>query len=140
MELDLRSYDGLGAIRFGMRRDQVRGAVGAPVRTFRKTPDATTLVDAFDNEGIYVYYDAQDLCEAVEVASPAIPILEGQTLLGKPFAELRDWLRTLDPDIEVDESGLTAPTVGLGLYAPSAQKAPNEPVDGVIVFRRGYYG
>lgn len=140
MELDLRPYERLGPIRFGMRREDVREAVGATARTFRKTPDAITLVDAFDTEGIHVYYDEQDLCEAVEVASPSVPTFKGRALLGRSFAELLDWLRTLDPEIQVDESGLTASSVGLGLYAPSAEQAPSDPVEAVIAFRHGYYG
>lgn len=139
MDLEIRPYEGLGPIRFGMRRDDVRRALGASVRAFRKTPEATILTDAFDDEGIHVYYNEQDLCEAVEVASPAIPVLQGRALVGRSFAEIRDWLRTLDPEVEIDESGLTAFTFGVGLYASSAQKAPNGPVEAVIAFRRGYY-
>lgn len=140
MDFELHSYEGAGALRIGMRRDQIRDTVGSPVRTFRKTADATTLVDAFDEEGIYVYYDDEDVCEAIELASPAAPVFLGRALLGEPFAEVKDWLGTLDPSVDVDDSGMTAPTLGFGLYAPSAREAPLEPAESVIVFRRGYYG
>ena len=139
MKLDLRPYEGVGPIRFGMRRAEVRGAVHAAVRAFRKTRDATMLLDAFDNEGIHVYYDELDLCEAVELASPAVAVLKGRALIGEPFAALRDWLLGLDPELEVDETGLTASSLGLGLYAPFAGEEPEGPVEGVIAFRRGYY-
>ena len=139
MTLVVEPYEALGPIRFGMRRDEVRVAVKAAVRAFRKTPTAKTLVDAFDDEGIHVYYDEQDVCEGVEVANPAVPILDGQVLIGRPFADVRDWLQARDSDVVLDETGLTDFTIGLGIYAPSAEKMPHEPVEGVIAFRRGYY-
>lgn len=137
MRLVLIPYESIGPIRFGMRRDEVRAAVPAAVRAFNKTP--TTFVDAFDDEGIYVYYDEQDLCDAVEVASPSVPILDGRILIGSPFSELRDWLQMRDSEVEVDNAGLTDFAIGLGLYAPSASDAPDEPVEAAIAFRQGYY-
>ena len=41
-----------------------------------------------------------------------------------------------DSEVEVDKAGLTDFAIGLGLYAPSASEAPDEPA---IAFRQGYY-
>lgn len=139
MKLVLTPYESLGPIRFGMSREEVRAVLAVAVHPFKKTPDATTLTDAFEAEGIYVSYDDQGDCEAVEVASPAEPVLDGETLLGQPFSQLRDRLKARGDELEVDASGLTDLTSGLGLYAPSAEKAPNDPIEAVIAFRRGYY-
>jgi hypothetical protein len=139
VELDVRPNQGLGPLQLGLKREELRRALGTPSRSFKKAEDST-LTDAFDDAGIQIYYDAHDVCEAIEVASPAVPILQGRELLGKPFSEVRDWLSSLDPDLEVDDSGLTAPSIGLGIYAPSAEKSPDDPVEAVILFRRGYYG
>jgi hypothetical protein len=139
MQFELRPHQLVGPIHFGMRREEVRGVIPAAVRAFKKTPAATTLVDAFDDEGLHVYYDEEDECEAVELAAPAVPVLEGRILIGQSFAKLRDWLLANDPKTEVDATGLTAPSLGVGLYAPFAREEPDEPVEGVIAFRPGYY-
>ena len=139
MDLLIQPYEAMGPVRFGMRRDEVRAAIGTKVSPFMKGLDSTTLTDSFDDERIHVYYDEQDCCEAVEVASPSVPLLEGQALLGRPFSEVRDWLMSRDSEVELDGAGLIAFTLGVGLYAPSALKEPDEPVEGVIAFRRGYY-
>jgi hypothetical protein len=60
-------------------------------------------------------------------------------LFGQPFAEIERWLRMIDPDVRSDSSVLKSLTFGIGLYAPSALHEPQSPVEGVIVFRRGYY-
>jgi hypothetical protein len=122
-----------------MSRLEVRAVLGLKVEPFRKGPESDPLVDAFPGERIHVYYDPQDTCEAVEVATPAEPLLEGRALLGQPFAEVRDWLRSLGSQLEDNDAGLTDFTHGLGLYAPAAVELPDEPVEGVIAFRRGYY-
>ena len=140
MNFEIVSHEALGPIHFGMSRDEVQRSVGAAVKLFRKTP-VGNLVDAFNEEGIHVYYDAEDKdkCEAIEVASPANPLLLGRGLVGRPFAEVLEWLRTLDADLAVDESGLTSLALGVGVFAPFAAKAPFEPVEAVIAFKRGYY-
>ncbi len=139
MDLLIRSNEGIGPLSLGMDRAEIRSVLGGPVRSFKKTPDARAPTDAFDEHGIHVYYDNAGRAEAIEVASPASPILQGRSLIGKPFKEIRHWLEQLDPKVQVDEAGLTAPSLGIGVYAPSAIGSPDEPVEGVIVFKKGYY-
>jgi len=139
VDLVIRPHEGIGPLSFGMDSTAVRTVLGGAVRSFRKTPDAKTPTDAFDEHGIHVYYDEAGRCEAVEVSSPANPILQGQPLVGRPFSEVRQLLEQIDPDIQIDDTGLTAPSLGVGLFAPFASDSPEEPTEGVIVFKKGYY-
>ena len=45
-------------------------------------------------------------------------------------------LKALDPEIKADRDGATS----IGLYVPTIKKSKKEPVQGVIAFRKGYYG
>jgi len=139
MDLLIRPYEGIGPVTLGMDRAEVRSVLGGAVRSFKKSPDSKAPTDAFDEQGLHVYYDDAGRAEAIEVASPATPILEGRALIGRPFEELRHWLEQMDPEIQVDDAGLTAPSLGIGLYAPAATASPSDPIEGVIVFKRGYY-
>jgi hypothetical protein len=139
MRLVIRPYDGVGPINFGMSMQETRAAVGTPFESFKKTPIAELPTDAFDSVGVHVYYKKPGICEAVEMASPAEPIFQDRPLLGRPFAELRNWFKTIDPRIEVDAAGLTSHEFGIALYAPSAEDEPQLPVEGVLVFAKGYY-
>jgi hypothetical protein len=56
MEFPINPYVGIGVVRFGMSRRQVRKALGGMVKEFKKTPKSESLTDAFDQLGIYVYY------------------------------------------------------------------------------------
>jgi hypothetical protein len=140
MEFEITPYVGVGPITFGMTRAEVRRRLDAPVDSFMKAPTSLAPADAFDTLGIHVHYDADDRCEAVEFGRLlTIPTFRRQPLFGQSFAEIERWLRMIDPDVRSDLSGLTSLKFGFGLYAPSALHEPQSPVEGVIVFRRGYY-
>jgi len=140
MEFEIVSYSGAGPIVFGMTREIVRQRIEAPAESFMKSPNSAAPADAFDSLGLHVHYDADERCEAIEFhGSMASPTFRNQQLLGQPFATIERWLRAIDPDLQTDSTGLTSLLFGLGLYAPSVTYDPHSPVEGVIVFRRGYY-
>jgi hypothetical protein len=137
--LPITPYEGIGPIKLGMSRKEVRDILGGDFRSFKKTPYDEVTTDFFDEMGVHVHYKKEEVCEAVEVASPSLPTFQNKPLLGRPFGELRDWFVSIDAGAEIDESGLTSYQLGIGLYAPSAIDDADEPVEGVIVFERGYY-
>jgi hypothetical protein len=118
----------------------VRHVLAAPFSEFRRSPTSPVPADTFPSLGVQVYYKLNGIVEAVEVASPAEPILFGRFLIARPFGELMRWLSGIDPDLQVDEAGLTSPRFGVGLYVPSLKLGDSQQVEGVIVFERGYYG
>jgi hypothetical protein len=140
MEFEITPYVGVGPIALGMTRSEVRRRLEAPVEPFMKSQTGAAPTDAFDTLGIHAHYDSDERCEAVEFGRLLTrPTFRGQQLLGQPFAEIHAWLQTIDPDVDSDSSGLTSLTFGFGLYAPSALDDPQSPIEGVIVFKRGYY-
>ena len=139
LKLEIEPYQGLAGIQFGMTPDEVRQVLGSTVQTFRKLPDDTLETDYFDALGIQVFYKQPGVCDAIELVTPAKPTLRGKDLLGKPFGELRSWFQSIDSEVAIDETGLTSYRFAVGLYAPFASTAPDEPVKSVIVFEQGYY-
>jgi hypothetical protein len=138
-QLEIQSYRGISELFFGMTPDQVRATLGDNFQSYQKTPTSEMPTDAFDPLGIHVFYKAPGHCEAIELFAPAEPMLQGIPLIGQPFSVARDRIQALDSDVEVDESGLISQKLGIGLYAPFAADASEEPVESVIVFERGYY-
>ena len=97
------------------------------------------LSDAFESNGIYVYYKNPGLCNAIEIAPPSEPTFHGKTILGLPYREAREIVNLIDPKFKEDGSGLIATSLGIGLYAPGAAKDIESKVESVIVFEMGYY-
>jgi hypothetical protein len=135
---EIEPYVGVGRINFGDTPEQVRAAIGMNADSFVKGESAYPT-DAFDHAGIHVHYRSPGISEAIEMWGPAKPSFEGRKLLGLPYRQLRDWITRLDADVELHDTGLTSQKFGFGLYASSAEKEPDSPVEGVIVFERGYY-
>jgi hypothetical protein len=138
IKLEIEPHQGIADIHFGMTAAQIQRILADTPTTFRRTPDSEPI-DDYPNLGIQISYDATGHCEAIELAAPANPTFKGKPLVGKPFHEIRDWLQSIDHNLEIDEAGLTAHTFGFGLYAPFASSDSNAPIEAVIVFPPNYY-
>ena len=141
MNLEIHSYVGVGLITFGMTRDEVRSVLPGPYEDFQrgKPKDASKLPDHFFKElGIFVYYAPDGKCKAIEMTSWARPTYAGHQLLGVPPGPVIKLICDLDPKFATDSAGLTAFTLGIGLYIPG-QKHNDLDIEGVIAFQRGYY-
>lgn len=138
-ELIITPYKGVGPVCFGMTRDEIRNVLTGNVKAFKKTPMSDTFSDAFDDLGIYIYYDADYFCEAIEMALPADPIFLQKHLIKSTYAESKSIIELQDSNIELDETGLLSFKLGIGLYAPELEQSEDCVVESVIVFREGYY-
>ena len=138
MKWDIVSYVGVGPLRFGASRDQIRLVLQQPWDAFKRTPSDITETDGFFQSSLFVYYDPDYRCEAIELSAPFDPSFDGFSLIGKPFSEILDWTKTRDSEVVIRRAGLMSPKFGFRVYAPSCAKNPADPVQSVIVFQRGY--
>ena len=138
MEYEIKSYVGVGPIRFGMTPEQVRHALQSDFERAKKS-SSDIPSDFFKSLGIFVDYRSPGNCQAAEFAGPAPPTFEGRRLLKRPYDEVERWIKTLDPDVLMNDAGFRSEKFGWGVYAPSANKEPHFPIEGVIVFDREYY-
>ncbi|MBP1858525.1 hypothetical protein [Rhizobium herbae] len=140
MNFEIRIYDGVGPIRFGMTPNEVRTTLGVEFKSFRRTTEETHPCDYFTGLQCFVYYDdTNGRVEAVEFAEPAEPTLIGINMLRLGFADLLRQIKELDPEVIVESDGFTSLSLGVGGWAPSAEEEPTVPCESVIVFVRGYY-
>jgi hypothetical protein len=137
VNFDIEPYVGAGPVRLGFSVDEVEESLGQPSIAIDKGGARPTAT--FPELGVHAHIAADGSCEAIEFMRPATATLDGQPLLGRPFAEVRDWLSGRDPDLATDAAGLTSELLGVGLYAPHAAENPELPAEGAIVFRRDYY-
>ena len=131
--MEVKPYEGLGALRFDLSRSKVRESLGPGFKSFRKTRLDETLTDAYSELGLHLYYDKTDSLEFIEAFRPCMPIFRGIELLGlrEPVVDALQGAgvgltrRESDADFFDD--------FGFVLYSPSDE------VEGVSVFKRGYY-
>jgi hypothetical protein len=73
------------------------------------------------------------ITEALEFSGPSSPTFRDQDFLGRPYAEIQPWIKTIDPQVELNDSGLISRKFGFGpfqrylldfaLHHPLAQRA-----------------
>lgn len=138
MALLIKPFEGIGDIRFGMTREEVRQTIGLEFKSFSRSPQSVPC-DYFSTIGTFCYYDSSGLLEAVELAPPAQPDLDGYMMLELDFSEARRLLSERDPGLEAESDSLIAHQIGISVYAPLAKDDPAAPIESALVFRRGYY-
>ena len=62
VDFEVLSHIGVGSLKFGMTREEIRSSMACPFSTFKK---ASCMIDSF-LDSIHVFYDTNERCEAVE--------------------------------------------------------------------------
>lgn len=132
--MEIIPFESFGELRFGTSRSLVRTQLSAPCESFLKDEDDEVLTDACDSLGLHMYYDRNDLLEVVEAFAPCSPMFQGVSLIGKRLSKVVKEIRQHTSNVDRDEVGADFPELGFGLIA-----APDGLVEGVSVYRRGYY-
>ncbi len=132
MNWQIESFRSVGPISFGETREEIRNVLGTGFRSFRKT-EGENETDAYDLLGVHVYYDDSDCAEFVELFTPAESTFAGVSLVGRKVADVVAELHELGYEGERDDVGYNYDLVGIGLTIN------DQVVDGVGVFREGYY-
>lgn len=139
MNYEISPTEGVNEIRFGMNFQTVRSLMRAEFKSFMRTPAAAFPCDYFAEVGAFAYYDVSGALEAVELAEPATPTLDGVNLLELSFDAVLELLKSKDDAVSIDADGAISRTLGVSVYAPQALKNPSANCESVLVFKRGYY-
>jgi hypothetical protein len=127
---------GIGTVRLGMTREQVRAILGVAYQSIMRGPYAVTATDHFDQLWLQVDYDADDVCNLINAIGPANPVLFGKHPTKLTHEQCTQWLLTLDPDLIIESDSLISKKLGVTTYT---SLGPDEPVECVGVFVDGYY-
>lgn len=128
----IKPYESVGPINIGQPREVVRQVLGSDYDSFAKVAGARPA-DAYDSLGVHLYYDDNDLLEFVEMFEPAAVEYNGVLLLGQPFTSVNTEL-SIEGPATPSNVGYEYDNLGIVLTLADGQ------VEGVAVYRRGYYG
>lgn len=134
MNFEINPRVGVGPIQFGMSRDAVRKALGSQSKEFMKTPSAILPTDDFPALSLHVYYEGQLVCRGVEFFRGSQVTLDKRPIAGRPFSEVMEWLKKLDPAATLDDdSVVNSELLGLSLWAPDADDDLDSLIQSVYV-------
>lgn len=135
----IRSFEGVGPLRFGMPRGEVRRELEEQPQEFRKNPKWPMVSDSFLEQEIIAHYDVDDRLEAVEFFGVVIPIWNEILLLGGAVKTIFAAVKPHSLKMEIDADSVTFHDLGFGFYLVDWKANEMESPESVIVFRKLYY-
>lgn len=130
--MEIIPFRSIGSINFGDSKHVARQRFHSVPTEFQKDVDEEST-DAYDDYGLHLYYDCHQRVEFVEAFSPADPIFRNVKFIGRKLNEVVSDLSRLGFSSESSEMGCMMPEAGLAVIAPTGI------VEGVSVFREGYF-
>ena len=118
---------GVGKIKFGMTRDDVRNALGLEFKEFKKSKYSKNTTDDF---GVcHVFYDEDDKCEAVEIFDDIGVTVNGLEI----FPDNTDNAMVAIKDLVKDDYGLISISQSVGITVEAGKK------EAILFGKNGYY-
>lgn len=136
MNYEIKTYKGVGDVKFGMSRHKVHDLLGSNYEEIVRTKGGNPI-DEYEELGLFVYYDKDGKCGAVELFSPCNPIFEGKELLNSSSSDVIEFLKKYDPKIKINKDGFISGKLGIGGYCPRIDD--NSKFESIICFVKNYY-
>ena len=130
--MKITPFTSVVTLSFGDSRKTARGKLRSCFSTFEKAVGENET-DSFDDLGLHLYYSNADHLEFIEAFAPAEMTFRGIAFLGRDLQSVVSDLAALgfaptDSDVGVNFEG-----AGIALTAPCGV------VEGVAIYRKGYY-
>jgi hypothetical protein len=127
---------GTDKIRFGMKREEVREALDLDFRNFLRNELAENPTDYYPDLKLFVEYNQNDVCEAIEFTNEGKLIWEGANLCAFNYDKLVKKLDTLSERNETEDGiGKTYHDLGISV----TESAESEYVEAVMIFSENYW-
>ena len=119
MKLEIRSYQSVGNLKFGMNIKDVSDILGDDyevVDTFETSQTQQLARNFYPDVGVMVNFRRSGMLVAIELCKPADPVLNGKHVLRTSYRDLLEWLESQDPKLVVEFGQPTSFALGVAFY------------------------
>lgn len=129
MIIEIEPNLGADKIKFNLHRSDARKIVGTEpvVKSFEPENDF------YEENGLIIGYDDEDLLEYIEIIPPSSAMFDGVDLLKLTPSECLKKINEMGYFSEFDDGGYNFEEIGVVLYCPF------DIVESVSLYRKGYY-
>ena len=136
MQHHLIPFQGSQEIRFGDRRADIRSRFGDNFQEFKRNPFAENTTDQNPEWGIFVEYNQDNKCEALEFSSDAAIFFKGLEIMKMNFDKLRKKFDPISEKMEEEaDFSVTYYDLGFGM----TRNFETDRVDSFILFSKDYW-
>lgn len=130
--MEIIPYKSLGILSIGDTKQVARSKLRGSFIEFRKYPYDKDA-DAFNEEGLHLFYDSEGRLEFVEAFPPANVTYKGIQFLDRANDDVISDMQFLGITGMMDEDGCIFPEAGIASYAPRGI------IESVSIYRKGYF-
>ena len=129
-------FKGVETIEFGMTREKIRALLGSDYITFLRNEFSENTSDYYKDLNMFVQYNKDNICNALEFAAYNYLIHEGRNLFDFSYKQLTDRYGILSKEKNIeDEVGVTYYDLGFG----ASKKMFVDEIESIIVFSKEYW-
>lgn len=132
IKIVIKPMKSVNELKFGMTREQVNSLWGS-AEQFQKSQFSNNLTDNYGY--CHMYYDNNDLFEAVEIISNDLDIYYNDSLLSNKYSEILNFFKNIYDDIEEDDNGFISKKGSIGVYIENDV----DKVDSILFGKENYY-
>jgi hypothetical protein len=129
---EIRPFEGIGPISFGMSRSALRESLGNGFHSLWKSRKAPFEVDAYDTLDLHFYHDSGATLRYIEAFRETQAHLGHVRLFADPFSSIIAAISQGETPFALDTSGCDFVELGLTIYTP----LPDRRVESIGLFRR----
>src|SRR5262245_47654420 len=115
IRFEIHPGSGVGPLRFGMAKDELRSALGPPGKEFVRSQFSIGVEWIYGESEMFVAFGADAKCESIMLCHPASALLDGVDLLGVPGRAAFDTVRRLDSDALMEDDALVSRRLGIAV-------------------------
>ena len=131
-----RPFKGMNNITFGLKREIVRKLIIGDFHTFLRNKFAENTTDYYRDLGLFINYNKDDECEAIEITSKGNLFFEKKNLFDYSVQDIREKFDSLSENMEEEAgNGVTYYDLGFGFSIDEEDHV----IDWIIIFSQEYW-
>ena len=131
IKLTIKPMEGVNEIKFGMTRDEIHSLWGETEGFYKGDQDILTD----DYRFCHIYYDSNDLFEAIDIAAEYVDVYYENTILSSKYSDILRFFENIYDDIEEHGDGFISKKGSIGVYIENDEDI----VDAILFGKKGYY-
>ena len=122
-------------IAFGKSRNSIRELLSGSYKEFKRNKFADNATDYYESLNLFVEYDAENMCAAVELTQGAVISILGKKLFKMSYSSVLDFFKQISINFNEDSYGVTFFDLGFGIFKTEGL----DEVQTVIAFSDSYW-
>ena len=136
--LEIKPYEFVGLIPFGINRNDLHSLIGQPSKSFMKMETSTQPTDKYNDLSLFIYYNDEEKVSAVESWPDCNIWFLGIDLFKQPHLTLLNFFKKYDENLKMETDGFTSLKAGISTWY-EGEISDSVLCSSIFVFEKNYF-